>query len=148
MKLDKLILIFPCIGLPEDSFPANTRPTTINSPLARTATRSSAVPSLKSLIEGQKTISSNTNAISILSFYLIFLLSYQNIILLKKKQKNWAKCSAGLNKTTRFANQPAVTRPGKIQLSVILCGIAYPFLLYVKFTNWNVPKVFKKTHSS
>ena len=53
---------------------------------------------------------------------------------LNKKQKNWAKCSAGLNKTTRFANQPAVTRPGKIQLSVILCGIAYPFLLYVKFT--------------
>lgn len=62
----------------------------------------------------------------------------------EKTKKNWAKCSAGLNKTTRFANQPAVTRPGKIQLSVILCGIAYPFLLYVKFTNWNVPKVFKK----
>merc|ERR1712203_401747 len=56
-----------------------------------TATRSSAVPSLKSLIEGQKTISSNTNAISILSFYLIFLLSYQNIILLKKKQKKLSK---------------------------------------------------------
>jgi hypothetical protein len=52
----------------------------------------------------------------------------------EKTKKNWAKCSAGLNKTTRFANQPAVTRPGKIQLSVILCGIAYPFLLYVKFT--------------
>merc|ERR1711971_106543 len=90
-------------------------------PLARIATRSSAAPSLKSLLKrlsvkfpcsfgssnfipdpekklfhqdgciealhSQKTISSNTNAISILSFYLIFLLSYQKIILLKKKQK-------------------------------------------------------------
>merc|ERR1712153_179600 len=102
------------LSLPEDSSPANTRPTTSNSPLARIATKSSAAPSLKSLIEEavsevslqlvyfgsgnfipdpekkffhqdgciealhcQKTISSNTNAISILSFYLIFLLSYQ-----------------------------------------------------------------------
>jgi len=39
----------------------------------------------------QKTISSNTNAISILSFYLIFLLSYQKIILLKKKTKKLSK---------------------------------------------------------
>ena len=51
MKLDRLILIFSCIGLPEDLSPANTRPTTSNSPLARIATRSSAAPLLKSLIE-------------------------------------------------------------------------------------------------
>merc|ERR1712203_1175169 len=37
--------------LPENSSPANTRPTTSNSPLARIATRSSAAPSLKSLIK-------------------------------------------------------------------------------------------------
>jgi len=43
------------------------------------------------LLSYQKTISSNTNAISILSFYLIFLLSYQKIILLKKKTKKLSK---------------------------------------------------------
>merc|ERR1712086_1114625 len=81
-------------------------------------------------------------------FYSLFLLDFptilSKIILLKKKQKNRAKCSAGLNKTTRFANQPAVTRPGKIQLSVILCGIAYPFLPNSSFPT--LPPILKITH--
>merc|ERR1711956_167699 len=104
----------PALKLAGGFVPSKYKTTTSNSPLARIATKSSAAPSLKSLIEEavsevslrlvyfgsgnfipdpekklfhqdgciealhcQKTISSNTNAISILSFYLIFLLSYQ-----------------------------------------------------------------------